>query len=183
MKGVLLPFKNNYAMPGICCACGAQAGMERFKLNGESIERVGVKYRTTKFTLMIPLCDQCFTMRSRNRMAQTIGICVGLLVGGVVAVAVSRWHPFESIWLKLGIPLLIVVVFMGICLAIGEQLHLKKLSPEAASLSTRLGNNKVAKMLAMPEKGKMFFAFDNVAFLEQFETLNGGLILDVPLFG
>ena len=84
-------------------------------------------------------------------------------------------------WLKFGIPFLIIIVFIGICQAISEQLHLKKLSPEAASLSTRLGNNKVAKMLV--DKGKMFLAYDNVAFLEQFETLNGGLILDVPLSG
>jgi MFS family permease len=184
MKGVILPFSSYYVMPSICCACGAPAGNHWLKLKTGRLQ-YAVR---ADITLKVPLCASCSKMRNIGIIAMTVGVLAGLVVSGVLlAYTASLWRAIETQWLRIGIPIVLVLVIASICGGISQTLVLKILYPKATRLSTRLANNSVAEMALIKAKDlnlgtgdRMIFFFENDAFVTQFQTSNGGMLTFKP---
>jgi len=78
METVTIRLQDQYAMPSVCCACGAPAGAGRLVKSGSSWSQGKV------LNLSFPLCDRCAllskTLNRRRRVSCLAGLALSLLL-------------------------------------------------------------------------------------------------------
>jgi hypothetical protein len=181
METVILRLKDQYAMPPVCCACGAPAG----------VERLGVSAGTSRRSVSIsfPLCDRCAhatSMVERRRRISCWGalglsafLCVGA-IGTGIALGVDSDTASVSLDNLIGGLLLLAVLTLVTGLVIQWLVSIIGLAPEVRRAYKQV--SKAARIKSYEPgfigRGYITFALRNDRFADLFKEMNAEAVVE-----
>lgn len=174
MDTVKLRFRRQYAVPSICCACGAPAGKDTLKVSGSGWASRGW------IALEFPLCDACAQVITPLAQRRKLGCGLG---GGLAVLALAGLALLSAVQGDMTAPfyLLLAIVFLapiGSLLAYG--LMPLGLSPDQRESYRRIGDSVKVKHLRAPGpfgKGSITLSLAHQPFADLFRQMNGQLII------
>ncbi|NSW52803.1 MAG: hypothetical protein HPY85_09885 [Anaerolineae bacterium] len=160
----------NYAMPGICAACGHPAGVHTMRAEASHSSRMGKLQQSVR--LEFPLCDACAAVHHQSSQYRTIGCWMFVLV---------LVFGFTGIFVEKGNAIFIILAALSFLTAYFFPYIMRARQPKPFREADRLIRKAATLSNYQPptmfrSSGSFDVTLGNSAFAQQFRMLNGHLV-------
>jgi len=181
MKTVTVCIQDRYAMPRLCCACGAPAGTQTLAASASTGSR-----RIYSVSLSFPLCDRCAlanaTVKRRRRIGCLVGLGLSILLGAAAFGGVGVMEAFDIApdpLFSLAVASLVILAPLALLGGLISRWIVSQWPRELChtykpvSRAVRIKRYQVGFI----SKGRITFAFGNEQFADLFKQMNAGAIV------
>ena len=180
MKVVKVKQQNQYAMPLLCCACGAPSGIQKLSV-GKS---VGFSGKRT-VSLPFPLCDTCAnankTVKRRGNIGCITSLSLSILLFILAMVISTTLEVTPGTFLDNLTKVLIILSVFSLFGGFIITWILTTVGIDKGIRNTYKQTRKAVKMISYKRsffgKGHIIFKFSNEQFAELFKQLNKDAVL------